>query len=132
MDLRKEITTNAKAREIISKVVKPNMSDLQKELALHDYVISNTKYDSENYIKNTIPKDSYSPYGALVNGIAVCQGYAEAMNLLETMIVVGDTDGENGWESHVWNIVKIDGVYYQLGMILFLIYKEELNMIILT
>lgn len=99
---------------IIDTVIKPGMTDFEKELALHDYLVkhchysSNTNQDSES--------DIYRAYGALVNGDAVCNGYAEALKLLfdcigmESKLVVGTADGID----HAWNLVKIGENWYHL------------------
>lgn len=111
-----------KAQEIVEKVVKPGMSDLEKELALHDYLVVHTVYDYENYFSNTVPEEAHLPYGVLVNRVAVCDGFARTMQILldmvgiESELVYGESYGENGWYGHAWNIVKIDGKYYHLDV----------------
>ena len=115
-------TLNNKADEIIKSIIKPGMSDIQKEFAIHDYLVLNTKYDYDNYIKGTVPYESYTPYGVLVNGVGVCQGYAEAAKLLfdksgiESYIVFGEASSGGSSGGHAWNIVKIGGKYYQLDV----------------
>ncbi|RCX16826.1 transglutaminase superfamily protein [Anaerobacterium chartisolvens] len=110
------------AEEIIRKVIKPGMTELEKEIALHDYIVCNTDYDKENYYSSTIPKESHDPYGILIKKVGVCDGYAETMNILlskcgiESIVVIGEGIGDLGWEGHAWNIVKIDGVYYHLDV----------------
>lgn len=111
--------TLEKADEIIEKTITPNMTDLQKEKALHDYVVKNYEYDYDNYLNGTIPGDSYSAYGLLINGKGVCASYADTMKLLLTKVgiecieVSGQADnGSLG--NHAWNIVKIDNKYYHL------------------
>lgn len=107
-----------KATEIIAKVITPEMSEYDKELAIHNYLLLNVAYDYDNYQNNTIPTDSYSPYGALLKGTAVCQGYAETAKLLlnmagiEAHIVSGTANGGG----HAWNKVKIGGEYYNLDV----------------
>lgn len=106
----------AKASQIISKIITPTMSDLNKELAIHNYIVNNTVYDYDNYVKGTLPQQSFTDYGVLVQGRAVCEGYSKAMFKLLNMagvkcIVVKGTG--NG-ESHAWNIVKINGNYTQV------------------
>jgi transglutaminase-like putative cysteine protease len=107
-----------KASEIIGDIIEDGMSDYKKERAIHDYIVNNTVYDYENYIQDTIPDESHSDYGALINGIAVCDGYAKAAYRLLTLAgiecyyVIGYADG-NG---HAWNIVKINDVYYHLDV----------------
>jgi transglutaminase-like putative cysteine protease len=104
-----------KAKDIISSVTNSSMSELEKELAIHEYVVKNTAYDFDNYINERVPEDSYTAYGTLINGKAVCQGYADTMKLLlnlagiEAQVVVGYAG-----EPHAWNMVKIDGEYYHL------------------
>lgn len=111
-------TTEMKATEIINSIITPDMNDYQKELALHDYIVKNTKYDYVNYQNNTLPRESDLPYGILIKGTGVCEGFAQTMKLLlnkvgiECLVVSGTADGE----PHSWNIVKIAGVYYQLDV----------------
>ena len=111
-----------RAEEIVEKVIKPGMSDLEKELALHDYLVVHTNYDYENYISGTVPEESHQPYGVLIKGVAVCDGFARTMQILLNMVgienelVYGESYGEKGWYGHAWNIVKIDGKYYHLDV----------------
>ncbi len=126
-----------KVNEIISSIIKPEMSDLEKELAIRDYIITHTKYDKENYVKGTIPDESHSPYGVFINGVAVCDGYSRSFQILlnavgiESKMVVGDFDSLNGSISelpeskkdddtnslnHAWNIVKVGNEYFQVDV----------------
>ena len=108
-----------KVKEIVNKVIKPGMKDYEKEAALHDYIVNNSKYD-ERINSGNMPKESYSAYGVLINGVGVCQSYALAMDRLlkacgiESMMVIGEANDGTGWISHGWNIVKIGGQYYHL------------------
>ncbi|MDP9750768.1 stalk domain-containing protein [Thermoanaerobacter pentosaceus] len=104
-----------KAKEIISQIIKPDMSDIDKVKAIHDYIVKNTKYDYENLINNTIPPESYTAYGVLIKGVGVCQGYAAAFNLLaqlagiDSLGVAGTGFNYNGSMPHAWNMIRIDG-----------------------
>ncbi|GFN29949.1 hypothetical protein PCURB6_02090 [Paenibacillus curdlanolyticus] len=106
------------AARIVSELVKPGMSDFEKELAIHDYIVLHAEYDYDNYLADTIPDDSYSAYGILFHGTAVCQGYAYAAHLMlemagiDSQIVTGTANGGG----HAWNKVKIDGEYYNLDV----------------
>lgn len=103
---------------IIKKVIKSNMTDYEKELAIHDYIINNARYDTEGYKNATLKPESYSAYGILVLGSGVCKGYSTAMKLMmdrvgiECSIVTGSSKDQ----SHAWNIVKIDGDYYHVDL----------------
>ncbi len=107
---------NRKAEEIISEIIKPGMTDFEKELAIHDYIVNHCRYDVENYEAENIPPESHSAYGVLVKEIAVCEGYAKAMKLLmdkagvESLVIAGSSKAQ----SHAWNLVKLDGAYYHV------------------
>ncbi len=102
-----------KALIVLNEVISPGMSAYDKALAIHDYVVENCAYDYENYTLGQIPPASYSAYGSLVLGVAVCEGYAEAMQLLlsragvESRILLGTSRDV----SHAWNLVKLNGEY---------------------
>ncbi|KAJ53139.1 hypothetical protein BD780_001433 [Clostridium tetanomorphum] len=114
LNIRKSL--HKKADEIIGEIIKPNMSELEKEYAIHDYIVKNTVYDYDNFVKGTVPKEEYYPYGILLKKKGVCNGYALTMKMLlnkakiECERVEGTTvDGE-----HAWNIVKINNNYYHV------------------
>ncbi|WP_185222560.1 leucine-rich repeat domain-containing protein [Parageobacillus thermoglucosidasius] len=110
------IETNRKADEIIASIITPTMNDYEKVKAIHDYVVLNAAYDYENYIKGTVPAASHSSYGILIKKTGVCEGYANAMNLLfnkvgiDSIFVVGEANGGG----HAWNKVKIEDEWYNL------------------
>lgn len=111
-----------KTDHIIKTVIKDYMSDYEKELAVHDYLVKNSSYDRRLFNGN-MPQESYTDYGVLVKGVGVCEGYAKAMYRIlnsigiETLFVTGQGVGHDGSvEPHAWNIVKIDGEYYQVDV----------------
>lgn len=91
-----------------------------QELAAHDWILLNCKYDWDNYWANTIPSVSYSAEGVFVEGTAVCQGYAEAFQLcmdilgIPCIMVSGDAKGAKGWQGHAWNAVQLEGEWYMV------------------
>ncbi|WP_061297303.1 transglutaminase domain-containing protein [Clostridium botulinum] len=89
-------------------------TDLEIEYAIHDYITQNCTYDKDNYDKKTVPNISHTSYGALINQIAVCDGYSKA-----TMLLLNEYGIEAGIvtnDSHAWNYVNIDGNYYQTDL----------------
>ncbi len=112
----KELQVYNEASQVIKKYIKPSMTDYEKERIIHDYIVLNTAYDTR--AKNDIPDDSYSPYGVLFKGVAVCEGYAKTMAMfldmltIENKYIVGTANGGG----HSWNLVKINGKYYQLDV----------------
>ena len=108
-----------KSEEIISKIIKIEMTEREKELAIHNYIVNNSKYDLRLFSGN-MPNESYLDYGVLINGVGVCDSYAKAMYRLlntagiECIYVAGDADDGNEIIPHAWNIVKIEGKLYHL------------------
>ena len=78
--------------------------------ALHDLLCQRTDYDqSENEARdNTV-------YGALVDGVTRCEGYAQALSLMYRLAgipcgtVSGDTFEGEEVIRHAWNVAVIDG-----------------------
>ena len=93
------------------------MSDFQKEVFVHDFVINNIKYD-ETLGNNGSKIEPYTVYGALVEHKAVCEGIAKTVKLLLNMldvkciVVSGTYEGHR----HAWNIVKLDDWAYNLDV----------------
>lgn len=96
--------------------IKPGMSDLEKVIALHDYLAVNCEYDYENYEAGTIPLESYSAYGVLVNRIAVCQGYALAYKYLLNQAGIECYMVTSNIMLHAWNLVVLDDAYYHVDV----------------
>ncbi|MCW6091575.1 cell wall-binding repeat-containing protein [Clostridium sporogenes] len=113
----------AKVQEIIKNVIKEGMSDVEKELVLHDYIVKNTEYNMYNHNNKIILPDDCNAYGVLVKGIGTSEGYSKAMyELLKaagieckyvTGISVHDSVGGDG---HSWNIVKLEDEWYNLDV----------------
>lgn len=104
-----------KAEEILEEIIQDGMTDYEKELAIHNYIVSHGEY---GYIEGKEKEQSYQAYGILVKKKGVCQAYAEATQLLLTLsgikskIIVGK--GKENGENHAWNLVKLDDSWYQL------------------
>ncbi|OQA65700.1 MAG: Exoglucanase B precursor [Firmicutes bacterium ADurb.Bin262] len=96
--------------------VSAEMTDAEKVMAVHDYIILNTKYDYCNYLQGTVPHVSYTAYGVLVNGAGICNAYSLAFSAImqrlgiETITVYGKSIG------HSWNMVKLDGKWYHVDL----------------
>nr|WP_245347220.1 S-layer homology domain-containing protein [Cohnella lubricantis] len=106
------------AVRIYNEIIKPDMTEFDRELAIHDYIVLHTAYDYDNYLADTIPDDSYSAYGVFVEGTAVCQGYAYAAHLLLELAGIDSllATGVAGGDDHMWNKVNIGGDYYNLDV----------------
>lgn len=115
-----ELTT--RVNKIISEIITPGMSDLEKAVVVHDYITYTIDYDYDDYLAGTIPNTSYNPLGALQTSWAVCDGYAQLFLALakaaglEVTYVSGVVDGGGKVEGHAWNQIKIDGKWYNVDV----------------
>ncbi|MDR2526134.1 MAG: hypothetical protein LBC83_08175 [Oscillospiraceae bacterium] len=99
----------------LAALVPAGASDYEAELILHDALIRRCTY------RYTGAAEENTVYGALVEGVAACEGYSRAMLLLLEQqgiagcVVTGDATNSMGETSkHAWNKVRIDGDWYQL------------------
>lgn len=99
--------------------IEPEMSDVVKTIILHDYVLSHTAYDLENYLNGIMIKDCHNAYGTLVNQRTVCEGYAKTLHCLLNMAGV-ESYYVHGLltapEGHAWVMVVIDGEAYHIEL----------------
>ena len=106
-------------RYVIDDLIEDGMSDYDKELAIHDWIIQWTSYDKGvmSNAPGAVPDpDNDNPYGLLINKTAICTGYTLTFQLFMDMlgiecIVVDGTAGRQ-MEVHAWNMVKLDGEWY--------------------
>ena len=106
----------------VLKTIPANGSSFEKEKKIHDYVVNRVTYDNdllEGLSQN--PSDSkwlchssFTAYGALTKGKAVCEGYAKLFQYLcyETGIPCIPVIGTSNQQNHMWNAVQIDGDWY--------------------
>lgn len=93
--------------------VEYGLDDFSLELLAHNYINDRCKYDDD--VKDS--DDDYlafTPYGAIVNGNAVCEGYAKAFGYLLSQLGIESKCivGKGSQELHMWNAVKINGNWY--------------------
>ncbi|WP_318618233.1 transglutaminase domain-containing protein [Sporosarcina sp. YIM B06819] len=111
---KNRVALDAKVKKVVASINKPGLSELDKVKAVHDYLVLNTEYDYANLQKNTIPADSYTAHGALLGGVAVCDGYTKAAQLLLNKLGIENhyVIGQIGDGLHSWNQVKLNDNYY--------------------
>ncbi|WP_343749841.1 immunoglobulin-like domain-containing protein, partial [Hathewaya limosa] len=119
---RQKKATEEAVKRIIGEVIKPGMTDVEKELALHDYVVKHADYNMAGLAKQPSDLEDHNAYGVLVLGKGVCESYAKAMHLLlnevgvECKYATGYKRNPNGSKGggHAWNMVKLDNEWYNL------------------
>lgn len=106
----------------ILEQIPKNASPYDAELLIHDTLATRITYDDETAADASPAQrrpEAFTAYGALVDGLAVCEGYSRAMQLLlhragiRCTLVTGTA---NDGASHMWNLVEVDGRNYHLDL----------------
>lgn len=103
-------------KEFLNNHINSHMSDYEKVIKIHDFIINKGEYDKRLLKHEEVPPESYSSYGILFLGVGVCESYAKSMKYLldgsgiKSQVVVGESMGEN----HAWNLVELDNEYYHI------------------
>jgi len=84
--------------------INPSWSDVEKLFYLHDYVVLHCQYD--------LTYSKYDSYNCLVEGSAVCQGYAEAFEMLGNLAGIETQTVTSSQVNHAWNVVTLNGKHY--------------------
>ena len=105
---------NKKVEEIEKEIYQPEMTDEEKIKAVHDYIINNSKYDSERADDQIAKYDSDTAYGNLIQGYGICGGYTDSMKIFLDRLNIPNYKIAS--ENHVWNLVYINGDWYHLDL----------------
>lgn len=102
------------ARQVISQLITPGMSDLEKEIAIHNYIIHHCDYEINDGLNTSDAR------GFFDHGRAQCSGYSDTFRLLgglcglEIASLSGEIVGEDG--GHEWNLIRLDGLWYAVDV----------------
>ena len=113
---KEAVAYSAKIDKIVSDTVKKGMSDKEKAVALHDYMVKNYSYDY------SFKSDSYRIWGLLDNKKGVCQAYANLYRILcgragiECYCISGIGGDPGKMDLHMWNVLKIDGKWLYIDV----------------
>lgn len=105
----------SKALEVVEAAKSTAASDIELELALHDWLCENVTYvETSTEVDIEVLNRPLTAVGALLDGEANCQGYTDAFYLLGTLagfevsrLHVNDVNGD-----HVTNTINMDGAWY--------------------
>ena len=125
--LEQEARCMEKLEEVMDELDVWPLSDYMKYRTIYSYVTEQVNYDYDAYqdfLDSGGSADghetAYTAYGALVEGKAVCQGYAALFYLmcryagLPVVVLTGQAVGSMGYENHAWNMIQLDGKWYQV------------------
>lgn len=97
------------AREMVKDTITEDMSELEKEIAIYKKV-----QEIADYAYTDRPLSSRKPdcYYILVEGRGVCTDFSYTISLLMTLAGIECYHLHSNY--HMWNIVKIDGEYFEI------------------
>ncbi|MBQ4602721.1 MAG: S-layer homology domain-containing protein [Clostridia bacterium] len=93
-----------------------SLTDVTKALILHDRIIADCEYDLAGVSAGNISNESQEMYGALVDGVASCQGYAYAYMYLLREVGIDSYICSSEDMHHDWNIVILNGKKYHVDV----------------
>lgn len=116
-----------KSNSIISSLRKMGDDEYSKLMRIYEYLQSNVQYDEQEFFNSSKGRsqrpNSHNAYGALINKLAVCDGYSSAFSFLaqklgfDSMFVSGcSTYQSRGSVEHAWNIIRVCGRYYHFDV----------------
>lgn len=113
-----------RARAIAEKVsgilreIKSGLNEYDREMIIHDCLVRDVQYDEEAAVDISGSDPAATVYGTLVNGRAVCTGYARAFKLLLNRVGISSmtVKGISRDEGHMWNLVSVDGSWYHVDV----------------
>lgn len=88
--------------------VTAEMTEYEKARAYFEWLCRNCRYDFET----TSSSMSHTGYSAFVNGVAVCDGYTSAYNLL--LRLEGISCATRSTSNHIWTVAELDGATYHI------------------
>ena len=91
--------------EDVTNQVYSSWTDAETVLFLHDWLAEHCEYDTSYEYADA--------YSALVGGKSICQGYALAMCVLCRQIGIPCYAITSDELMHMWNVVQVDGKWYQ-------------------
>lgn len=106
---------DAKTTAIISEMITPGMSELEKVMAIYNYVIAH--FENAHYMGEIIFGTDDGITNSVITNKAYIFDYAKAIKMLcdkvkiDCKIILGSSNNRNA----SWNIVKVNGQYYHLN-----------------
>lgn len=101
---------NAEAKKALA-VVNDEMSDVEKAMVLHDYLVGLLEYNDSKSKSSRL-----TTVGALVEHKANCQGYSVTYKMLLEKAGIAAECLSSRKMSHMWNLVKVGGKWYHVDV----------------
>jgi transglutaminase/protease-like cytokinesis protein 3 len=124
--IAEEQILRARCAEILDEITRDELSDYDKILAAHDWVVLSAEYEYEReaFLHGDNPDyvQEYTPQEAFVrlpprSSVFICEDYAYLLQFLLHEIGIAcyavHGDAADG-QAHVWNLVKLGGDWYHV------------------
>ncbi len=109
-----------RCRELLDEWITDDMTNYEKEKAIFTMLVAELKYDKAHYSIDGEDPNSVNPYGALIQGKAICTGYANSFQLFMTILNIPCINVEGSayddYEPHCWNMVLMEGDWYYVDV----------------
>lgn len=110
-------------RQVMDEIISGQMTEYEKELAVHDWIIDWADYDQavlDNRADAVPNPDNDNPYGLLIGRAAICEGYTSTFQLMMRMVgiecITVQGTAYDKTEEHAWNLVRLDGKWYAVDV----------------
>lgn len=114
-----ELAALKRAYEIRNEIITSDMTDYEKELTIHDYIVKNYEFDMDGaQAQKGSNVRAHSITGMLLDGNGVCEAYANTFMLLcrmsglDCQLATGTLDGVK----HQWNTIKLGNECYNIDL----------------
>ena len=88
--------------------ITPRMSQVEIARVYAEYLCRTCEYDYSSQ------RVSHTAYGALINGLAVCEGYTAAFNIF--LKLEGINCSTEQFPNHIWTTTTLDGIFYHIDV----------------
>ncbi len=117
--IKLQITDFNKKINAILSAIPENTTELERERIIYEYITDTVTYDKPTaaaYEKGEdVFSESFTAYGALIKGKAVCEGYVKLLQILCYKLGISVTPVEGGGNmAHMWAAINIDGKWYMV------------------
>lgn len=96
-----------------------DMTDYDKCVKVYEYLSGWVQYSTEllNALNSSYTFDrGITAYGAMIDHLTICQGYADAFDMLTSMMGMNCVQlyGLGSGEPHNWNMIELEGNWYHV------------------
>lgn len=117
-DIPTRAAAMAEKVSLIMRQIQSGLNEYDREMIIHDCLVRDVQYDEEAAADVSRNDQAATVYGTLVNGRAICTGYARTVKLLLNRVGIScmTVKGVCRDEGHMWNLVSVDGSWYHLDV----------------